>query len=137
MHGLMVRSPWIERILAGHKTWEIRGINTRIRGQIALIRSGSSQILGVCELVDVIGPLTLTEMFDNAVKHGESVESLMNGLPYEKTYAWVLRNARPFIEPIPYKHPSGAIIWVKLPDIKIEQSTATHESVWHHSRYTH
>jgi hypothetical protein len=41
MKGLIVKSPWIELILEGKKTWEIRGSNTKIRGPIALIKSGS------------------------------------------------------------------------------------------------
>ena len=39
--GLMIKSPWIDKILAGEKTWEIRGYTTETRGTIALIKSGS------------------------------------------------------------------------------------------------
>ncbi len=38
--GLLIKSPWVEDILQGRKTWEIRGLITHIRGKIALIRSG-------------------------------------------------------------------------------------------------
>jgi len=27
---------------------------------------------------------------------------------------WVLANARPLVKPVPYSHPSGAVIWVNL-----------------------
>lgn len=37
-------------------------------------------------------------------------------LPYSNTYAWTLQNPKWFVKPKPYKHPSGAIIWVNLPD---------------------
>ena len=37
-----------------------------------------------------------------------------NVLPYKKTYAWVLSNAKKYEIPRPYKHPNGAIIWVNL-----------------------
>jgi hypothetical protein len=57
MRGLLIRSPWIEEILRGRKTWEIRGSNTNIRGRIGLIRSGSGLVVGTCDLVDVEGPL--------------------------------------------------------------------------------
>lgn len=119
MHGLMIRSPWIERILSGHKIWEIRGSRTNVRGTIALIRSGTGKIYGVCELVDVVGPLTLSEMYESATKHCGLVDEMNEGLPYPKTYAWVLNNVRALAEPLPYKHPPGAIIWVKLPDLEI------------------
>ncbi|GAF99913.1 unnamed protein product, partial [marine sediment metagenome] len=29
-------------------------------------------------------------------------------------YAWVLEKAKRYDEPIPYTHPLGAVIWVKL-----------------------
>lgn len=114
MRGLLIRSPAIEKILQGDKTWEIRGSNTHIRGTIALIRSGSKLIVGTCELVDVVGLLTSSEFRKNYHKIGISKEDLREGLPYEKTYAWILKNAKALKKPIPYKHPSGAIIWVKL-----------------------
>ena len=58
MTGLIIRSPWIETILAGEKTWEIRSSNTNVRGPIARIRGGSGRVVGTCDLVDCIGPLT-------------------------------------------------------------------------------
>ncbi|MFY9621753.1 MAG: ASCH domain-containing protein [Pyrinomonadaceae bacterium] len=114
----MIRSPWIEQILAGRKSWEIRGTNTNVRGHIALIRSGSGKIVGTCDLVDVIGPLTLSDIQDNASISGSDAAEFKS-LPYQKTYAWVLKNPEPLEEPIPYKHPSGAIIWVRLPDVEL------------------
>jgi hypothetical protein len=48
-------------ILARKKTWEFRGKKTNVRGTIALIRGGSGLIVDTCELVDVVGPLTLNE----------------------------------------------------------------------------
>jgi hypothetical protein len=38
--------------------------------------------------------------------------------------AWVLDNPRPLKKPLPYQHPSGAIIWVKL-DGTVAQSDGT------------
>ncbi len=114
MKGLIIRPPWIDLILCGEKTWEIRGSNTKIRDQIALIRSGSGLVAGKCELVDTIGPLTLKEMQGHLGKHRIPLKALMNSLPYKKTFAWVIENARALKEPIPYKHPLGAVIWVNL-----------------------
>ena len=122
MRGLLIRTPWIEEILDGKKTWEIRGSYTHIRGTIALIRSGSGHIVGTCELADVLGPLTLSDMYENLLKHREPLNDLMNGLPYEKTFAWVLNNIQPLPQPIPYNHPCGAVIWVNLPDLPFIKS---------------
>ena len=52
MKGLIIKAPWIDYILSGKKTWEIRGCNTKIRGEIALIQSGTGKIYGTVELVD-------------------------------------------------------------------------------------
>ena len=115
MKGLVIRSPWVEMILAGKKIWEIRGRNTHVRGKIALIRGGSGLIVGTCHLTDVVGPLTRKEFLRNRRKAGLSkVEA--GSLPYPETYAWVLKKAQKYKSPRPYKHPSGAIVWVRLPD---------------------
>jgi hypothetical protein len=111
--GLLIRSPWIEKILSGEKTWEIRGTNTKLRGFIGLIRSGSGQVVGICELKEVIEHLTLNDMRKNVDKHCIPVEDL-KCLPYKKIFAWVISNAKPLKKPIAYKHTPAAVIWVKL-----------------------
>jgi hypothetical protein len=111
--GLIIGSPYIDWILAGKKTWEIRGSYTHVLGRIALIRSGSGLVVGTCELVDVVGPLTLQKLRTNASKLNRS-KSEIRSLPYETTYAWVVRDVRKLKRPRRYKHPLGAVIWVKL-----------------------
>ena len=88
--GLVIKSPWIDKILNGEKTWEIRGSNSNIRGKIALIKSGSGEILGTCELVDSIGPLSIGDLTENVDKHG--VVNVMIEQMYEKSYAWVVES---------------------------------------------
>jgi hypothetical protein len=34
----------------------------------------------------------------------------------QNTHAWILTNPQLFAEPVPYKHPQGAVIWVNLPE---------------------
>jgi hypothetical protein len=41
LRALVIRPYWIDLILKGKKTWEIRGSKTAIRGTITLIPSGS------------------------------------------------------------------------------------------------
>jgi hypothetical protein len=113
VNGPIIRSPYVDWILAGKKTWEIRGRYTHVRGKIALIRGGSGLIVGTCELVDVVGPLTLRQLRKNAKKLARR-KSEVKSLPYGTTFAWVLKNASKFKRSRPYEHPAGAVIWVKL-----------------------
>jgi hypothetical protein len=101
-------------ILSGEKTWEIRGHFTHARDNIALIRGGSGLIVGTCELTGVVGPLTRQEFRGSASKAGLA-RSEARSLPYKKTYAWALQHPRKLKRPRPYKHPSGAVIWVRIP----------------------
>ena len=110
---MLIRSPYVEMILNGKKTWEIRGSRTSVRGRIGLIRSGSGTVIGVCDVVDCLGPLTAEEFRKNARKPGLKPSEAVLGY-YKKTFAWVVANQRWLKAPVPYVHPSGAVIWVKL-----------------------
>jgi hypothetical protein len=109
-HALQIMKEPIDKILAGTKTWEIRGTTTSRRGPIGLIQSKTGHIVGTCEVVDVIGPLSLDDLQRNEARTGSRPDQLY----YQKTYAWVLRNAHRLAVPIPFRHPHGAVIWIKL-----------------------
>jgi len=108
-HGLLIKQYWLDKILARTKTWEIRSRATARRGPIALIQSKSGQVIGTCEVVDVVGPLTAAELNRNHRRAGFRTDGLKG-----PTYAWVLRGARRLPKPVRYRHPQGAVIWVKL-----------------------
>lgn len=110
--GLIVKDPWIDKMLKGEKTWEIRGSNTSIRGRIALIKSGTGKIFGSIELIDSVR-LSIDDFLDSTDKHCISVDDFSK-MPYPKTHAWVVSNPVIFTKPIPYNHPQGAVIWVNL-----------------------
>jgi hypothetical protein len=116
MRGLIVRPEPLELILSGRKRWEIRSFYTYIRERICLICSGSGLVVGTCDLVGVKGPLTLSQIRWNVRKIGINPSEVGSRPPYRHTYAWLLANPKRFRKPIPYKHPAGARIWVKLPD---------------------
>jgi hypothetical protein len=116
LKGLLIREKFVGWILDGLKTWEIRGSATKIRGPIALIKSGSGTIVGTCELFGVVGPLTLRQLRANAHRLNVKPSELEGPLYYgDHTYAWELDHVRRLKKPVPYTHPSGAVIWVKLP----------------------
>lgn len=45
----------------------------------------------------------------HGIAKGDCIE-----LPYKNTHAWIFKDPLLFDEPIPYKHPNGAVIWVSL-----------------------
>jgi hypothetical protein len=104
LSGLLIRSPYIDWILAGAMTWEIRGSSTAKRGRIALIKSGSGTVIGVADLVDVVGPLSVRDRVANARRLGLKKSEVSRTLPYKKAFAWVLKKARKL------KTPSDTVI---------------------------
>jgi hypothetical protein len=120
MRALLIHEEFVNKILVGKKTWEMRGAWTTIRETIALVPSGTGTVTGVCDLVGCIGPLTAAEYRKNARKAGTISSEAKLGY-YKKTYAWVVKNPRTLKKPVPYKHPNGAIIWVTL-DPKVERA---------------
>jgi hypothetical protein len=119
LRALLIQHPNIDQILDGEKTWEIRGSRTTFRERIALVASGSGTVIGVCNLVECEGPLTANRFRTNAKKAGMRPSECKLGY-YRNTYAWVLEKPKSLKTPVPYKHPSGAIIWVKL-DPRVER----------------
>lgn len=130
MKALIIDEPWIGKILAGSKTWEMRKTVCSYRGLVALIRKGSGSVVGIAEVIDSLAPLDSRETYANA-------EGL-HGIPPERQEAafadgwrtpWVLRNARALEVAVPYDHPSGAVIWVNLAETVVSairaQASAT------------
>jgi hypothetical protein len=117
--GLIIKSSYIDRILAGTKTWEMRSTNTNLRGPIALIKQGSGQIIGIANLVDSKGPLSDQEKIDNIYQHQISIERLQSGDTAKWNVAWILEKAQSLNSPVDYQHRNGAVIWVTLePEIR-------------------
>ena len=79
---------------------------------MGLIKSKSLTVVGTCRIVDVIGPLTLKDIRENA--QAKMHEAPGDCRDCEGQYAWVLEDVRRLDTPVPYNHPSGAVTWVKL-----------------------
>lgn len=108
--ALIIKSPWINKILDNNKTWEMRSTRTHVRGIIGLIEQGTGLIVGQAELVDCLDPLDKISSVEGLNKH-----QVQDFLLLEKwKYPWVLTNIKRFKTPIPYNHPQGAVIWVNL-----------------------
>jgi len=120
--GLLIRDPYLSDILQGQKHWELRSFATRIRGPIGLIKSTTGRVFGECVLRECIGPLDIEVLLHSSeIGPHDSREIQESGkLPYKNeagessTYAWVFEDVQAYPEPIPYRHPSGAVTFVDL-----------------------
>lgn len=108
--GLIIKKQWLDLILSGRKTWEMRSTKTKVHGTIALIEQGSGLIVGRVELVDSPSDLTPSYVLNNHKKHLVGNQALLN----KWRYPWVLDKAIRYDKPTPYKHPRGAVVRVKL-----------------------
>lgn len=117
MKALIIDEPWIGLILAGSKSWEMRKTGCSHRGPIALIRKGSGQVVGTAEVVDSLAPIASSSDYALAEpKHGIPPGRQAQAFTDGWRTPWVLANARALATPVPYSHPSGAVIWVNLDD---------------------
>ena len=103
---LVLRPHWLNLILAGEKTLEIRGRNL----------SAGNYWLGTRGMIHglaILDPATLinTAQAWQELRHRHRVES--DELPYKTTYALPIRRCRRVTPPIPYVHPRGAVGIVK------------------------
>ena len=108
--ALIIKKHWLDLILSGQKTWEMRSRATTITGWIGLIEQGSGLILGKAFLTAGWHRPSKQELIDN--QHLHRVEDL--DLIEKWCYAWTIENAQKFEVPIPYLHPKGAVIWVRI-----------------------
>lgn len=112
MKGLIIKEPWANLILEGQKNMELRGSNTKIRGKIGIIKSGSKKVFGTVELIDCI---QITNRDDyNSYRENHMVSCEFEDITYKKLYGWILKNPIEFKEPITYEHKLGCVIWVNL-----------------------
>ena len=108
---LIVKKQWLDLILDGKKILEIRGCRTGKRGLIGLIESGSGEIKG---LVNINGCEELTkEQFESKREMHRIEKATYEDLPYKRVFGWSMKNAVRFKNPVRYRHPQGAVIWVK------------------------
>ena len=78
-----------------------------------MIRSGSGTVVATANLSKVI-ELTADIAYKNYRKMEETRLSYDEARGYEGLYAWVLEDVVKFKNPVPYKHPFGAVTWVTL-----------------------
>lgn len=98
-------------------------MRTHIRGTVGLIEKGTRTVVGLCELVDCKGPLSLTEMRRNVDKHRIEMKYLNS--KGNRYYAWIVANVRQLKQPLKYNHKSGKVMWHSLPDAVAKRAPLT------------
>lgn len=112
--ALIIREPWIGKILRGEKTWELRARATRHRGEIALIRQGSGLVVGLARITGCMPAQTKEGLLANLGRHGVPVEQIDNVMEKGWVVPWVLSDVQALPDGVRYSHPSGAVNFVKL-----------------------
>jgi len=82
------------------KTWEMRTRRTRLRGWIGLIEKGAGQVVGLAYL----------KASPPAVRGRKSFSG-------KYVFPWVMSKAIRLPKPVAYKHPRGAVTWVKFSEV--------------------
>ena len=118
MAVLIIKPQWLELILAGEKTWEIRGQRlTKHMGQVVyLAGSGTAAISGRATLVGCHGPLSTSEWTNSFELHrvpsGEIVHPphRRDVRPYGiRTYAWEFAYVQRAQHPISFTRNAAVI----------------------------
>ncbi len=107
--ALIIKKEWLDKIFDEGKVWEMRTTKTNITGRIGLIESRTGLIVGEATLSGCSKEPVPKDK--NLIKY-HKVEEL--DLLDKWKYAWYLEDAIRYKEPIPYEHPKGAVIWVKV-----------------------
>jgi predicted transcriptional regulator len=120
--GIIVQGEWLELLLNGQKTWELRTMKTNKRERVALAQSGTSLLLGD---VTITGCIELDDVLvrANIHKHGVPLHRLAEYVRDDKKiFAWQIALPRRYKTPVPYKKDQGQMTWI---DLKDQQSIFT------------
>lgn len=113
MHGLIIKKKWLDLIISGKKTLEIRGSNTKKIGEpIYLLESGTHRVRGICKIKGT-HLMTRNNWDKEKDKHCVDISFLELNKIYLTAYAWELTDIEVFEDVSYYSHPKGAVIWVK------------------------
>ena len=113
MDGLIIKKKWLDLIIQGQKTLEIRGSDTKKKEQkIYLLESGSCRIKAEC-IIESTYPISCSDWSEEREKHCVDISYSELRKRYKNPYAWVLSEIKPIEDIWYYEHPKGAVIWVK------------------------
>jgi len=112
---LTLKAPHIDRILAGEKDIEIRGGNTKIRGWIALARSGGKQVRKGWVRSKIEGVVRVVDSKQLPPDEYAALESRhLSGNTndtYKKPHGWFLADVVRFESPLEFEKRAAGVIW--------------------------
>ena len=113
LNGLIIKKKWLDLILSGKKTLEIRGCSTKKTGvPIYLLESGSRRVRGTC-IIQSVYPISCSDWSEERENHCVDLSYKELKERYKNPHAWVLADVKPVEDVWYYDHPNGAVIWVK------------------------
>lgn len=113
MDGLIIKKEWLDLILSGKKTLEIRGSNTRKIGEaIYLLESDSHRVRGICK-INATYPISCSTWYEKKDNHCVDISYEELKKRYKNPHAWELTEVEQIEDIWFYEHPKGAVIWVK------------------------
>ena len=105
---------WLQLLLDGSKTWEIRSSNTKWRGRVALASTETKLLHGDVEFVDST-PLSREDFAANVPQHRvQDPETTAKVHKYKRIFAWRIARPRTYVNPAPFPNPTGSVIFVVL-----------------------
>ena len=115
--ALIVKQPYADLIMTGQKRLEMRGRHTKVRGRIGIIPKGSGVIIGSVELVTSIDYSNDDRLHSIGGQCLHQIKSEDWHLLKKWPFGWLLNDPHIFKEPKKYKHPQGAVTWVRVPNL--------------------
>lgn len=113
MDGLIIKKKWLDLIISGKKTIEIRGSNTKKQGEkIYLLESKTNKVKATC-VISATYPISCSDWSEERKKHCIDISYADLKKRYKNPYAWVLKDIQPIEDTWYCKHPKGAVIWIK------------------------
>jgi predicted transcriptional regulator len=112
MRCLKIEDKWVNLILNGTKTWEIRRRNTKIRERIALGNTKTKRVVGYATIIDSV-EMTVEELKKHNDKHQANDFSDEYANEKKTLFAWILSDVE--VEPNPkhYSYSTGSWCRVK------------------------
>lgn len=117
MDGLIIKKEWLDLIVKGEKTIEIRGCTTsKVDETIYLLESCSHKVRATCKISSTY-PISCSDWCEEMEEHCVNISYKELKQRYKTPTAWVLSEVEEIEDNWIYSHPKGAVIWVK--DVEI------------------